>query len=151
MSTPPCHPLFAPVPAASQSGLMQAPCSLLCRALWHRQRNMVSLWRRVVVTKQWQCVGVAARARSSAAERPAHNRLVAGSNPAEPICQQTGNQFAAACGPRPVACACTCGRLMGMWLSVRACRRLAGSVRLRPSGVAVQYGMAGGQSTTLHL
>ena len=25
------------------------------------------------------------RARSSAAERPAHNRLVAGSNPAEPI------------------------------------------------------------------
>jgi hypothetical protein len=28
-------------------------------------------------------------ARSSVAERPAHNRLVAGSNPAEPISQQT--------------------------------------------------------------
>jgi hypothetical protein len=26
------------------------------------------------------------RARSSVAERPAHNRLVVGSNPAEPIC-----------------------------------------------------------------
>jgi hypothetical protein len=39
--------------------------------------------------EKWDFPLVEERARSSVAERPAHNRLVAGSNPAGPISQQT--------------------------------------------------------------